>query len=181
MAARLIALAVIALVSSAAFAQPAAAQQPILTLKCTSGNTTVPVGGSVAVACTLLDSFGAAGRNSNGVTFTINYENGTNAAYEGGSKSRIVPTDSMGRAAAVVNAGTRPGTFGILVTYYGVYSQAFAVLVEGPPTPAAAPAAPPVLGPMADLPQTSLPPSFEPAPPPGIRPPSTGDGGLAVR
>jgi len=138
---RLLALLAATFAISLLAAYPASAQVPPVSLRCTSTDTTVSVGSSITVNCTLLDAGTALPRDDvNPVTYTVNYEAGTSAGYEGGGKTRLVTTDKQGKASAVLNVGDKQGSLGILVTYYGTYSAFFAVRVEGAPPPETEPA-----------------------------------------
>jgi hypothetical protein len=84
------------------------------------------------VTCSLIDSLGTPLADTE-LTFYVNFENGTDVAWDNGRKTAIKTTDSLGSVKAVLDIGKRPGNLGVLVNYPGIYSSFAFVKVEAAP------------------------------------------------
>ena len=104
--------------------------RPVLT--CALDNTQPSTETQVEVTCSLIDNLRIPLADTP-LTFYVNFENGTDVAWDNGRKTAIKTTDSLGSVKAVLDIGKRPGNLGVLVNYPGIYSSFAFVKVEAAP------------------------------------------------
>jgi len=109
--------------------------QEAAVLTCAFDNTQPLTEMQVSVTCSLMDNLGIAVADTP-LTFYVNFEAGTDVAWDNGRKTAIKSTDGQGQVRAVLDAGKRPGSLGVLVNYPGIYSSFAFVKVEAAPVPA---------------------------------------------
>ena len=106
-------------------------------LTCAFDNTRPLTETQVSVTCSLIDNLGIPLADTP-LTFYVNFEAGTDVAWENGRKAAIKSTDGHGQVKAVLDVGKRPGNLGVLVNYPGIFSSFTFIRVEDAPVSAPA-------------------------------------------